>query len=314
MKLTHPALPTLLFVLSTLLLSAVGAIAQPSFKTPVSYRDADSRAQALLERMTLDEKLQMITGHNQFFIKGFPRHGMPELYLADATEGVNIRRNLSNQLQKSVAFPAAIGLAASWDPSLAYEYAKSVGEECRAGGVAVLLGPGMNIYRSSQTGRNFEYFGEDPHLAARMIGRYVTGVLDTGTIPTLKHFAANNTEFHRRTSNSVVDDRTLHEIYLPAFKAGIDAGAMAVMTSYNQINGEWAGQSRRVITELLREGLGGRRPPAQGGKGQPGPDRPHGEEHPANRDCDGASRSPGERPLLPRPLQGARAGRARGGP
>jgi beta-glucosidase len=252
----RPAVPTSLLPLLLLLLGAVGAFAQPSFKTPVSYQDADGRAQAILDKMTIEEKLQIITGHNSFYIKGFPQHGIPELYLADATQGVNIRRNLSDQLEKSVAFPAAIGLASSWNTGLTYEYAKSVGEECRAGGVAVLLGPGMNIYRSSQTGRNFEYFGEDPHLAARLIGRYVTGVLDTGTIPTLKHFAANNTEFHRRTSNSIVDERTLHEIYLPAFKAGIDAGAMAVMTSYNQLNGEWTGQSRKVITELLRGTLG----------------------------------------------------------
>ena len=232
------------------------AVAQPTFKTPVSYSDADKRASAILAKMTTDEKLQLITGHNSFFVKGFPEHGMPELYLADATQGVNIRRNLSNQLEKSVAFPAAIGLASSWNTGLAYEYAKSVGEEARAGGIAVLLGPGMNIYRNSQCGRNFEYFGEDPHLAARMIDRYVTGVLDTGTIPTLKHFVANNTDYHRRTSNSVVDERTLHEIYLPAFKAGIDAGAMAVMTSYNQLNGEWCGQSSTVINDLLRKELG----------------------------------------------------------
>ena len=234
----------------------MSALAQPSFRPPVSYEDADKRAAAILAKMTVAEKLQIITGHNSFYIKGFPQHGIPELYLSDATQGVNIRRDLSDQLEKSVAFPAGIGLASSWNKQLAYDYARSVGEECRAGGVAVLLGPGMNIYRSSQSGRNFEYFGEDPFLAGSLIGRYVTGVLDTGTIPTLKHFAANNTEWHRRTSNSIVDERTLHEIYLPVFKAGIDAGAMAVMTSYNQINGEWAGQSRTVITDLLRNQLG----------------------------------------------------------
>lgn len=255
MKLASPAISTLVVFALALVCSSIAG-AQPSFKTPISHEEADKRAQALLRKMTVEEKLQLVSGHNSFYIKGFTRHGIPELYLADATMGVNIRRNLSDQLEKSVAFPAAIGLAASWNTGLAYDYARSVGEECRAGGVAVLLGPGMNIYRSSQTGRNFEYFGEDPYLAARMIGRYVTGVLDTGTIPTLKHFAANNTEYHRRTSNSVVDERTLHEIYLPAFKAGIDAGAMAVMTSYNQINGEWTGQSRKIITELLRQKLG----------------------------------------------------------
>ena len=231
-------------------------LAEPSFKTPVSYEDADRRAGEILAKMTPAEKLLLITGSNTFFIKGFPQYGMPDLYLADATQGVNIRRNLSNQLEKSVSFPAGIALAATWNPVLANRYARSVGEECRAGGVAVLLGPGMNIYRQSQCGRNFEYFGEDPFLAAKMIERYVAGVLDTGTIPTLKHFFANNTDYHRRTSNSILDERTMHEIYLPAFKAGIDAGAMAVMTSYNQVNGEWAGQSEKVINQLLRQELG----------------------------------------------------------
>jgi len=232
------------------------SLAEPSFMTPVSYDEADRRAGEVLAKLSLGEKLQLISGHNSFFIKGFPQYGMPELYLSDASGGVNIRRNLSQQLEKSTAFPAPIGLAATWNPALAYDYAHSIGEECRAGGVAVLLGPGMNIYRQSQCGRNFEYFGEDPFLVSRMIERYVTGVLDTGTIPTLKHFFANNTDYHRRTSNSVLDERTMHEIYLPAFKAGIDAGAMAVMTSYNQVNGEWAGQSEFVISQVLRKELG----------------------------------------------------------
>ncbi|HKB56505.1 MAG TPA: glycoside hydrolase family 3 C-terminal domain-containing protein [Lacunisphaera sp.] len=244
---------------STLVLAvtaSLAALAEPSFKTPVSYEDADQRAGGVLAKMTTAQKLQLISGSNSFFIKGFPELGMPEFYLSDATGGVNIRRNLSNALEKSTAFPNPLGLTATWNPGLAYQYAHSIGEECRAGGIAVLLGPGMNIYRVAQNGRNFEYFGEDPFLAARMVERYVLGVLDTGTIPTLKHFLANNSDFHRRTANSVVDERTLHEIYLPAFKAGIDMGAMAVMTSYNQFNGEWSGQSEAVITGLLRGELG----------------------------------------------------------
>ncbi len=239
-----------------LLLASLPAAAEPSFKTPVSYEDADRRAGEVLARMTLAQKLQLITGHNSFYIKGWPELGMPELYLSDATSGVNIRRNLSNALEKSTAFPNPLGLTATWNPTLAYQYAHSIGEECRAGGIAILLGPGMNIYRVAQNGRNFEYFGEDPFLAARMVERYVMGVLDTGTIPTLKHFLGNNTDFYRRTSNSIIDERTLHEIYLPAFKAGIDAGAMSVMTSYNQLNGEWCGQNHAVITDLLRGELG----------------------------------------------------------
>jgi beta-glucosidase len=114
----------------------------------------------------------------------------------------------------------------------------------------------MNIYRHSQCGRNFEYLGEDPHLASTMIEKYVIGLQNTGVAATLKHFAANSSDYFRRKSNSIVDERTLHEIYLPAFKAGIDAGAMAVMTSYNLINGEWCSQNINMIKNLLREKLG----------------------------------------------------------
>ncbi|ATC66110.1 glycosyl hydrolase [Nibricoccus aquaticus] len=229
---------------------------EPSFRPPVSFEDATTRADALLAKLSLDEKHQLISGHRGFFTKGFPHHGIPELLMSDASGGVNLRRNLGLPLDRSVAFPAPIALAATWNPALAARYARAIGEECRAANVAILLGPGVNIYRHSQCGRNFEYFGEDPFLAAQITERYVLGVLETGTIPTLKHFLANNTDHHRRTSDSALDERTMHEIYLPAFKAGIDAGAMAVMTAYNQVNGEWAGQSRAVIEKLLRETLG----------------------------------------------------------
>lgn len=231
-------------------------LAEPSFKTPVSFEEADHRAAAILAKMTLAQKIGLTSGHNFMFTRGYPELGVPELFMSDATGGVNIRRNLSTALEKSTAFPNPLALAATWNPGLAYRYARSIGEECRAGGISILLGPGMNLYRHSQYGRNFEYFGEDPYLASRLVERYVMGVLDTGTIPTLKHFVGNETDFHRRRSNSVIDERTLHEVYLAPFKAAIDAGAMAVMSSYNQLNGEWPGQSRRTITDLLRGELG----------------------------------------------------------
>lgn len=227
-----------------------------SFVPPVSYEKADERANTLLQQMSLQDKILLIGGHNMFFIKGFEKYNIPQLYLSDATQGVHIRKELSNLMEKSTAFPCPIALTATWNPDLAKEYARCIGEECRASDVAVLLGPGMNIYRISQNGRNFEYFGEDPYLAARMIENYVVGLQSTGTIATLKHFLCNNTDYYRRTTNVIADERTLHEIYLPAFKAGIDAGAMAVMTSYNQVNGEWTGQSDYVINNLLRKQLG----------------------------------------------------------
>lgn len=226
------------------------------FTPPVSYETAISRAESLIESMTIDERIEMIGGHNFFFINDVPAANLPRLYLTDATQGVHLRKDLDDQLEKSVAMPCPIMLTSTWNRDLANNFARCIGEECRAGDIAVLLGPGMNIYRVAQNGRNFEYFGEDPYLAARMVENYVVGIQKTGTISTLKHFLVNNSDFRRRTSNSIVSERALFEIYLPAFQAGVNAGAMSVMTSYNQINGEWCGQSKYAITDLLRNELG----------------------------------------------------------
>ena len=236
--------------------SAQGGYVYKPFRPIIGFDAAGRKADRILLRMSVDDKIQLLGGHRFFYIRGFEKYGIPELYLSDATQGVHIRKDLNSQLKKSTAFPCPSALTATWNIELANEYAKAIGEECRAGGIAVLLGPGMNIYRISQNGRNFEYFGEDPFLAARMIENYVSGLQSTGTIATLKHFLCNNTEYFRRKSNSIVDERAIHEIYTPAFKAGIDAGAMAVMTSYNQINDEWSPQSKYVVTDLLRNDLG----------------------------------------------------------
>jgi beta-glucosidase len=229
---------------------------------PLSYEEADVKADSVLKLMTFEEKCAYIGGDRSFFIMPIPRLNLQEVYMADATQGVHIRDSFRDadlsayQLEKSTAFPSPICLAATWNAKLAYQYAEAIGEECRAGGIGILLGPGMNSYRHAQCGRNFEYFGEDPYLRSQMIENFIKGVQSTGTVATLKHFVANNTDFYRRKSNSIIDERTLHEIYLPPFKAGIDAGAKAVMTSYNLLNGEWCGQSNYVIDGLLRKQLG----------------------------------------------------------
>jgi beta-glucosidase len=229
---------------------------------PLSFEQADAKADSILALMTIEEKIAYIGGDQSFFIRSIPRLNLDEVYMTDATQGVHIREKfLDNdlskyQLEKSTAFPCPLALAATWNPTLANKYATAVGEECHGGGIGILLGPGMNNYRISQCGRNFEYFGEDPFLRSRLIEAYVKGVQSTGTVATLKHFVANNTEFYRRKSNSIIDERTLHEIYLPPFKAGIDAGAQAVMTSYNLLNGEYCGESDYVINNLLRKQLG----------------------------------------------------------
>ena len=234
---------------------------QDPFQT-LSYESADKKADSILALMTTEEKISYISGDRSFFIRPIPRLDLAEVYMTDATQGVHIREKFRDvdlkkyQLEKSTAFPCPLCLAATWNSTLAKNYATAIGEECRGGGIGILLGPGVNTYRISQCGRNFEYFGEDPFLRSRLVEAYVTGVESTGTIATLKHFVANNTDFYRRKSNSVIDERTLHEIYLPPFKAGIDAGAHAVMTSYNLLNGEWCGESDYVINNLLRKQLG----------------------------------------------------------
>ena len=227
----------------------------------LSYSEASAWAASVVARMTLEEKCSYVGGTDIFYTKSIERLGIPRVMFSDATAGVVLRDRFyevtyQNAIDRSTAFPAPILLAATWNPDLAAAYAGAIGEQCLANGIGVLLGPGFNLYRISQCGRNFEYFGEDPYLISRMVERYVQGVQQHGVIATLKHFVANNTDYFRRKSNSIVDERTLHEIYLPAFKAGIDAGAMAVMTSYNLVNGEWTGQSETIIRSLLREELG----------------------------------------------------------
>ncbi len=211
--------------------------------------------------MTLDEKCDYVGGEDIFYTKAIERLGIKRVMMSDATAGVHLRDRFheftfQNAIEKSTAFPCPLQLSATWNPELSEEFAKSVAEQSLAAGIGILLGPGFNIYRHSQCGRNFEYFGEDPFLTSRMIEKYIKGAQDTGVVATVKHFVANNTDYFRRKSNSVVDERTLNEIYLPAFKAGIEAGVLAAMTSYNLVNGEWAGQSEEVIRGLLRGHLG----------------------------------------------------------
>ena len=226
-----------------------------------SFEDSSAWAEGILAQMTLDEKCAYVGGEAIFYTKAIERLGIKRVMMTDATAGVHLRDRFHeytyrNPIEKSTAFPCPLQLSATWNSELAEAFAGSVAEQCLAAGIGILLGPGFNIYRQSQCGRNFEYFGEDPYLTSRMIERYIEGVQNKGVIATIKHFCANNTDYFRRKSNSVVDERTLNEIYLPAFKAGIEAGALAAMTSYNLVNGEWASQSEHVIKNLLRDHLG----------------------------------------------------------
>ena len=220
----------------------------------------DKRVQDLLKRMTLREKIRMTAGQNIFFIPGFDRFGLKPVLMCNTSAGIQIRKDLDwdyTPLKKTTAFPVAAAFAATWQPELAFEAGQAIADECRAGGQSILLGPGVNIHRTSTCGRNFEYFSEDPFLTARMGVAQVKGIQSKGVIATVKHYAANNNELVRTDSDAIIDERTLHEIYLPGFEATIREGdAKAFMSSYNWVNGKKCGEDKILLNDILRGELG----------------------------------------------------------
>src|SRR5580704_3611481 len=177
-----------------------------------SKADVEKRVDSILSQMTVDEKIEIIGGINDFYTRPIPRLGIPSLRMSDGPMGVH-------DYGLTTAYPSGIALAASWDVDIAQRFGTAMGEDARARGVHFILGPGMNIYRAPMNGRNFEYFGEDPFLASRIAVGVVQGMQGQRVIATVKHFAGNNSEFARMTLSSDIDERTLREIYLPAFEA-----------------------------------------------------------------------------------------------
>ena len=200
--------------------------------------------------MSLDEKLAYVGGHDDFFIRPIDRLGIPAIKFADGPVGC---RNWG----PSTAYPATIGLAATFDTELALAVGQSMARDCRARGVHVLLAPGMNIQRSPVSGRNFEYLGEDPRLAARIATDLVRGVQSEGVVATAKHFVANNQEWDRNHVSSEVDERTLREIYFPAFESVVREGHVgAVMSAYNLVNGIYASHNPWLLERVLKNEWG----------------------------------------------------------
>lgn len=229
---------------------------------PVYLDDAkpiEERVEDALSRMTLREKINIIHAQSKFSAPGVPRLGIPELWCADGPMGVRPEVFWDEWDQAKwtndscTAFPSLTALAATWNPEMAYLYGKSIGEEARYRNKSVLLGPGINIYRTPLNGRNFEYMGEDPYLASKMVVPYVHGTQSNGVAVCVKHFALNNNEINRHTSNPIVDDRTLYEIYLPAFKAAaIEGGAWSFMGGYNLFRGEHASYNPILMNDILK--------------------------------------------------------------
>ena len=210
----------------------------------------EKRVESLLGQMTTPEKLRMIGGTRSFYTNGVPRLGIPELKMSDGPLGVRC-------YGLSTAYPAPIALAATFDTSLARRLGQSLGQDSRAFGVHVLLAPGMNLYRAPMCSRNFEYLGEDPMLAGQMAVHYIQGLQSQGVMATAKHFACNNNEYGRMDHDSAVDERTLRELYLPAFEASVKQGKVAtIMDAYNLVNGTYATENSRLNTEIAKKEWG----------------------------------------------------------
>lgn len=230
--------------------------------TPV-YLDRNApiekRVEDALSRMTLEEKVALCHAEGKFASAGVERLGIPELWMSDGPHGVRAEINwndwgYSNWMNDSVtAFPALTALAATWNPQMAALYGKNVGEEARYREKDVLLGPGVNIYRTPLNGRNFEYMGEDPFLAGEMAVPYIQELQKNGVAACVKHFALNNQETWRGSVNAGVSDRALYEIYLPAFKKAVrDGGTWSIMGSYNRIWDQHACHNERLLNDILR--------------------------------------------------------------
>lgn len=243
-----------LMLAATLPLSAQQKPAYLDATQPIEERIEDA-----LKRLTLEEKIAMVHAQSKFSSPGVPRLGIPEFWTTDGPHGIRpeVLWDQWNQAgwtnDYCVAFPALTCLAATWNPDMSMLYGKSIGEEARYRNKAVLLGPGVNIYRTPLNGRNFEYMGEDPYLASRMVVPYVQGVQQNGVAACVKHYALNNHEINRHTTNVVIDDRALYEIYLPAFKAAVQEGkAWAIMGAYNLYKGQHACHNQYLLNDILK--------------------------------------------------------------
>lgn len=251
-----------LLILAAMVMTAACNTATPSFDGPVyldQNADIEARIEDALSRMTLEEKIDMLHAQSKFSSPGVRRLGIPELWTTDGPHGIRTEVLWDEWDQAGwtndsiVAYPALTCLAASWDRNLSALYGKSIGEEARYREKDVLLGPGVNIYRSPLNGRNFEYMGEDPYLSGQMVVPYVKEVQKNGVAVCVKHFALNNEETYRHQTDVDLDDRALYEIYLPAFKAAVqEGGAWTIMGSYNLYRGQYLCSNERLLNTILR--------------------------------------------------------------
>lgn len=211
----------------------------------------------IISKMTLEEKCSLLSGEGNFTTKAVKRLGIPSMFLSDGPHGIRKQEGAADHLglnasRPATCFPTAATVANSWDEGLAEEIGKMLGEEAAAQGVSILLGPALNMKRSPLCGRNFEYFSEDPYLAGKIAAAYIRGIQSKGVGACPKHFAANNQETLRMHNDSVVDERTFREIYLTAFEIAVKEGnPLAIMSAYNRINGVYANENKKLLSDIL---------------------------------------------------------------
>lgn len=247
---------------SLVALAIAGGLVNAGAAVPVyqdESRPLDERVEDALSRMTLQEKANMIHAQGKFSSAGVPRLGIPDLWMSDGPHGVRAEINwndwgYSGRTNDSItAFPALTALAATWNPELSFAYGNALGEEALYREKDVMLGPGVNIYRTPLNGRNFEYMGEDPYLASVLVVPYIKGMQQNGVAASVKHFALNNQELWRGHIDVNLSDRALHEIYLPAFKSAvIDGDSWTIMGAYNKIRGQHACHNEMLLNKILK--------------------------------------------------------------
>ena len=216
----------------------------------------------LLSKLTPEEKAALLSGKTVWQTRDIPRLKIPSIFLSDGPHGIRKQAGAGDHLGlnaslKATCFPTAATIANSWNPDLGEEIGKALGEEAAAQDVNIVLGPGLNMKRSPLCGRNFEYFSEDPYLAGKMAAAYVRGIQSQGVYACPKHFAVNSQEERRMAMDAVVDERTLREIYLTGFEIAVKEGhAKAIMTSYNEVNEEYANENKKLLVDILRKEWG----------------------------------------------------------
>lgn len=235
-------------------------------KTQIYLDDSqpiELRVEDALSKMTLEEKVAMLHAQSKFSSPGVPRLGIPEFWTTDGPHGIRPEVKWDEWEQAGwtndsiIAYPALTALSATWNKKMSWNYGKALGEEARYRKKDILLGPGVNIYRTPLNGRNFEYMGEDPFLSSKMVVPYIKGVQSNGVATSVKHFALNNQEQFRHTSNVIIDDRTLYEIYLPAFKAAVQEGdSWTIMGAYDMYKNQYSSQNQYLLNDILKKEWG----------------------------------------------------------